>query len=82
MLNKVAFTNSYATIAFSQRLRSDVQAITSNMNLTDEQKQALNTLPVGTAVVRLADVVCQKAVDSIGRGKSPSVEFLNWLDIS
>lgn len=25
------------------------------MNLTDEQKQALNTLPVGTAVVRLAD---------------------------
>jgi hypothetical protein len=25
------------------------------MNLTDEQKQSLNTLPVGTAVVRLAD---------------------------
>jgi hypothetical protein len=25
------------------------------MNLTDEQKQALNTLPIGTAVVRLAD---------------------------
>ena len=25
------------------------------MNLTDEQKEALNTLPVGTAVVRLAD---------------------------
>ena len=55
MLSKVAFANSYATIALSQKLRSDVQAISSAMNLTDEQKQALNTLPVGTAVVRLAD---------------------------
>ena len=25
------------------------------MNLTDEQKDALSTLPIGTAVVRLAD---------------------------
>jgi len=55
LLSKVAFANSYATIALSQKLRSDVQAIASAMNLTDEQKQALNTLPVGTAVVRLAD---------------------------
>ena len=55
LLSKVAFANSYATIALSQKLRSDVQAITAAMNLTDEQKQALNTLPVGTAVVRLAD---------------------------
>jgi len=55
LLSKVAFANSYATIALSQKLRSDVQAISSAMNLTDEQKQALNTLPVGTAVVRLAD---------------------------
>lgn len=39
----------------SQKLRSDVQAIASAMNLNDEQKQALNTLPIGTAVVRLAD---------------------------
>ncbi|MFC1653101.1 ATP-binding protein, partial [Planctomycetota bacterium] len=55
LLSKVAFANSYATIALSQKLRSDVQAIASAMNLTDEQKQALNTLPVGAAVVRLAD---------------------------
>jgi len=55
LLSKVAFANSYATLALSQKLRSDVQAIAAAMNLTDEQKQALNTLPVGTAVVRLAD---------------------------
>jgi len=55
LLSKVAFANSYATLALSQKLRSDVQAIAGAMNLTDEQKQALNTLPVGTAVVRLAD---------------------------
>lgn len=55
LLSKVAFANSYLTIALSQKLRSDVQAISSAMNLSDEQKQALNTLPVGTAVVRLAD---------------------------
>jgi len=55
LLSKVAFANSYATIALSQKLRSDVQAIASAMNLTDEQKQALNTLPIGTAAVRLAD---------------------------
>ena len=55
LLSKVAFANSYATIALSQKLRSDVQAISSAMNLTDEQKQALNTLPIGSAVVRLAD---------------------------
>jgi len=55
LLSKVAFANSYATIALSQKLRSDVQTISGAMNLTDEQKQSLNTLPVGTAVVRLAD---------------------------
>jgi DNA helicase HerA-like ATPase len=55
LLSKVAFADSYATIALSQKLRSDVQAIASAMNLTEEQKQALNTLPIGTAVVRLAD---------------------------
>ncbi len=55
LLSKVAFANSYATIALSQKLRSDVQAISSAMNLTDEQKQSLNTLPIGAAVVRLAD---------------------------
>ena len=55
LLSKVAFANSYATLALSQKLRSDVQAIASAMNLTDDQKQALNTLPIGSAVVRLAD---------------------------
>jgi hypothetical protein len=55
LLSKVAFANSYATVALSQKLRSDVQTIAGAMNLTDEQKEALNTLPVGTAVVRLAD---------------------------
>ena len=55
LLSKVAFANSYATIALSQKLRSDIQAMGSAMNLTDEQKQALSTLPIGTAVVRLAD---------------------------
>jgi hypothetical protein len=55
LLSKVAFANSYATIALSQKLRSDVQTITGAMNLIDEQKQALNTLEIGTAIVRLAD---------------------------
>jgi energy-coupling factor transporter ATP-binding protein EcfA2 len=55
LLSKVAFANSYATIALSQKLRADVQAISGAMNLTDEQKQSLNTLPIGSAVVRLAD---------------------------
>jgi len=55
LLSKVAFANSYATLALSQKLRSDVQAMAGAMNLTDEQKESLNTLPIGTAVVRLAD---------------------------
>lgn len=55
MLSKVAFANSYATIALSQKLSSDIRAIASAMNLDEEQKQALNTLPIGTAIVRLAD---------------------------
>ncbi len=55
LLSRVAFANSYSTIALSQKLRSDVQTIAGAMNLTDEQKQALNTLEIGTAIVRLAD---------------------------
>ena len=66
-LSKVAFANSYATIALSQKLRSDVQTIAGAMNLTDEQKQALNTLPVGTAVVRLADEYPEPFVVNIRR---------------
>ena len=55
LLSRVAFANSYATVALSQKLRSDVMTITGAMNLTDEQKQAINTLEIGTAIVRLAD---------------------------
>ena len=55
LLSKVAFANSYATIALSQKLRSDISAIASAMNLSDDQKQAISTLPIGTAIVRLAD---------------------------
>ena len=55
LLSHVAFANSYATLALSQKLRSDIQAISGAMNLTEEQRDALSTLPIGTAVVRLAD---------------------------
>jgi energy-coupling factor transporter ATP-binding protein EcfA2 len=55
LISKVAFANSYATIALSQKLRADVQTMAGAMNLTEEQRDALSTLPVGTAVVRLAD---------------------------
>ncbi len=55
LLSKVAFANSYATLALSQKLRADIQTMSGAMNLTDEQKDALSTLPVGTTVVRLAD---------------------------
>lgn len=55
LLSKVAFANSYATLALSQKLRGDIQAIAGAMNLTEEQRDALSTLPIGSAVVRLAD---------------------------
>ena len=55
LLSKVAFANSYATLALSQKLRADVQTITGAMNLTEEQRDSLSTLPIGKAVVRLAD---------------------------
>ena len=55
LLSKVAFANSYATLALSQKLKSDIQTIAGAMNLTDEQKESLSTLPIGSAVVRLAD---------------------------
>ena len=55
LLSKVAFANSYATIALNQKLRSDVQTIAGAMNLSDEQKEVLSKLAIGTAVVRLAD---------------------------
>lgn len=55
LLSKVAFANSYATIALSQKLAADVRVMTGAMNLTDDQKAALSTLPVGAAVIRLAD---------------------------
>lgn len=55
LLSRVAFANTYATIALNQKLAQDVRAMASSMNLSDVQRQALNTLTVGTAVVRVAD---------------------------
>jgi energy-coupling factor transporter ATP-binding protein EcfA2 len=55
LISKVAFANSYATLALSQKLRSDIQTMSGAMNLTEEQRDALSTLPIGSAVVRLAD---------------------------
>jgi ABC-type dipeptide/oligopeptide/nickel transport system ATPase component len=55
MLSRVAFANSYATFALSQKLSADIRALSNAMNLNDDQRDALTTLPVGSAVVRLAD---------------------------
>jgi energy-coupling factor transporter ATP-binding protein EcfA2 len=55
LISKVAFANSYATLALSQKLRGDIQTMSGAMNLTEEQRDALSTLPIGSAVVRLAD---------------------------
>jgi len=55
LLSKVAFANSYAMIALNQKLHSDIQAISGAMNLSEEQSDAMNTLPIGTAAVCLAD---------------------------
>jgi hypothetical protein len=55
LLSRVAFANSYATLALSQKLKADVLTIAGAQNLSDEQKEALNTLPIGSVVVRLAD---------------------------
>lgn len=55
LISKVAFANSWAMFALSQKLAADVRTMAGAMNLTDEQRDALSTLPVGTAVVRLAD---------------------------
>ena len=55
LLSKVAFANSYATLALSQKLRADVQTMSGAMNLNEDQRDALSTLPIGSAVVRLAD---------------------------
>ncbi len=55
LISKVAFANSYATLALSQKLRADIQTMAGAMNLTEEQRDALSTLPIGAVVVRLAD---------------------------
>lgn len=55
LLSRVAFANCYAQLALSQKLKADVQTMAGAMNLSDEQKEALNTLPIGSVVVRLAD---------------------------
>lgn len=55
LLSRVAFANCYAQLALSQKLKADVQTMAGAMNLTDEQKESLNALAVGSVVVRLAD---------------------------
>lgn len=55
LLSRVAFANSYAMLALNQKLKADVQAVATAGNMTDEQRQALSALPVGSVVVRLAD---------------------------
>lgn len=74
LISRVAFANSYATIALSQKLRADVQTIAGAMNLSDEQKEAVNTLPVGTAIVRLADEHPEPFLIKVPR--SPVIEGL------
>ena len=59
LLSNVAFANCYLMLALSQKLKADVQAIAAAMNLEDEQKQAINTLERGTAIVRLSDGYCE-----------------------
>ena len=46
LLSNVAFANSYATLALSQKLRADVQTMAGAMNLTEDQRDALSTLPI------------------------------------
>ncbi len=53
LLSQVAFANCFLMLALSQKLKADVQTMAGAMNLTDEQKQALNTLERGTAVAVL-----------------------------
>lgn len=55
LLSVVAFANSYATIALNQKLSGDIRSMSGAMNLTEEQRDALNSLRIGTAVVKLAD---------------------------
>lgn len=55
LLSRVAFANSYVTLALSQKLRADIKTMSGAMNLSEEQEEALSTLPIGSAVVRLAD---------------------------
>lgn len=54
-LSKTVFANTGTTFCLNQKLRSDVQAITGALNLTPEQRDAVSTLPVGQAIVRLPE---------------------------
>jgi energy-coupling factor transporter ATP-binding protein EcfA2 len=55
MLSKTVFSNTGTVFALSQKLRSDVQAMAGAMNLNDAQRQAISTLPIGTAIARVPD---------------------------
>ena len=54
-LSRTVFANTGLTLCLNQKLRSDLQAIASALNLTTQQRDALSTLPVGTAIARLPD---------------------------
>ena len=55
MLSRTAFANTYAMFALSQKLAADVKSMAGAMTLDDDQQTAIKRLPVGHAVVRLAD---------------------------
>lgn len=55
MISNVALANTYATVALNLKLDDDKAKIGRCMNLDKEQQAALGDLPIGTAVVKLAD---------------------------
>jgi predicted transcriptional regulator len=52
-INQAALANTYASICFNLKHKSDVNAMSQAMLLRDEEKDALGTLPVGQAIVKL-----------------------------
>lgn len=54
-LSKTVFANTGLTFCLNQKLRTDIQAIAGALNLTPEQRDAVSTLPVGQAIVRLPE---------------------------
>jgi hypothetical protein len=55
LLSKTVFANTGTIFAMNQKTRSDIQAIAGAMNLDDNQRQAVSTLPIGHAIARVPD---------------------------